>query len=165
MNSVSLSQALGSLVAVSFLSQPKCAMPRSCDMCCAPYSGGGSAYTCNGACSRRRGWRRGDVARALAQGRIPAGLHHRSPLQIRTDEVQLALISSRARSEQIGSASKQQLAGQKPTASSTCAASSVTSTATGDKLLRWGGASSHRRGGAGSHLTTALSVHNSPCAG
>ena len=55
-------------------------MPRSCDMCCAPYSGGGSAYTCSEACPRRRGWRRGDVARALAEGRIPAGLHHRSPL-------------------------------------------------------------------------------------
>ena len=32
------------------------------------------------ACPRRRGWRRGDVARALNQGTIPAGLHHRSPL-------------------------------------------------------------------------------------
>ena len=64
----------------------------------------------------------------------------------------------------LGAHRSNSLQGKKPTASSTCAASSVSSTATGDKLLRWGGASSHRRGGAGSQLTTALSVHNCPCA-
>ena len=32
------------------------------------------------ACPRRRGWRRGEVARALDRGTIPDGLHPRSPL-------------------------------------------------------------------------------------